>query len=54
MRHSDDPDGFSSLYPLPQHSYGEQGPKSQQKAYDLLVQAESGMCAVTGMALVSK
>lgn len=28
--------------------YGRQGPYAQMKAYDLLVQAESGLCAVTG------
>lgn len=28
--------------------YGRDGPYSQQKAYDLLVQAESGLCAVNG------
>ena len=28
--------------------YGRDGPYAQQKAYDLLVQAESGLCAVNG------
>ena len=28
--------------------YGEEGPYSTMKAYDLLVQAESGLCSVTG------
>ena len=28
--------------------YGESGPYSDRKAYDLLVQAESGLCAITG------
>ncbi len=28
--------------------YGRKGPYAQQKAYDLLVQAESGLCAVNG------
>ena len=28
--------------------YGESGPAAQKKAYDFLVQAESGICAVTG------
>jgi crotonobetainyl-CoA:carnitine CoA-transferase CaiB-like acyl-CoA transferase len=28
--------------------YGEQGAYSQMKAYDMLVQAESGMCSITG------
>jgi itaconate CoA-transferase len=28
--------------------YGDSGPYAQRKAYDLLIQAESGLCAVTG------
>jgi itaconate CoA-transferase len=28
--------------------YGEQGPLAARKAYDLLIQAESGLCSVTG------
>jgi len=28
--------------------FGEEGPYAQRKSYDLLVQAESGLCAVTG------
>jgi crotonobetainyl-CoA:carnitine CoA-transferase CaiB-like acyl-CoA transferase len=28
--------------------YGEEGPYAQMKAYDLLVQAEAGLCSVTG------
>lgn len=28
--------------------YGDQGPMADRKAYDLLVQAESGLCAITG------
>ncbi len=28
--------------------YGEQGPFAHRKAYDLLVQAESGLCSITG------
>lgn len=28
--------------------YGEHGPLSDRKAYDLLIQAESGLCSVTG------
>lgn len=28
--------------------YGEEGPYADMKAYDLLVQAESGLCAITG------
>ena len=30
--------------------YGEDGPRRDQKAYDLLVQAESGLCAINGTA----
>jgi formyl-CoA transferase len=30
--------------------YGRSGPAAQKKAYDFLVQAESGLCAVTGSA----
>ncbi|SCA57522.1 conserved hypothetical protein [Candidatus Terasakiella magnetica] len=29
--------------------YGEEGPASQMKAYDLLVQAETGLCSLTGV-----
>ena len=28
--------------------YGEDGPMAERKAYDLLVQAESGLCSITG------
>ncbi|TIU01762.1 MAG: CoA transferase, partial [Mesorhizobium sp.] len=28
--------------------FGEKGPFSHLKAYDLIVQAESGLCAITG------
>lgn len=28
--------------------YGSDGPRAQQKAYDLLIQAESGLCAING------
>ncbi|WP_026380446.1 CaiB/BaiF CoA transferase family protein [Afifella pfennigii] len=28
--------------------YGEAGPMAQRKAYDLLIQAESGLCSITG------
>lgn len=28
--------------------YGEDGPYREQKAYDLLIQAESGLCSITG------
>ena len=30
--------------------YGENGPYAHQKAYDLLIQAESGLCAINGTA----
>jgi itaconate CoA-transferase len=30
--------------------FGDEGPYAQRKSYDLLVQAESGLCAVTGRA----
>lgn len=30
--------------------YGETGPRKDQKAYDLLIQAESGLCAINGTA----
>lgn len=29
--------------------YGNEGPRSTQKAYDLLIQAETGLCAVNGV-----
>lgn len=29
--------------------YGEEGPYREQKAYDLLIQAESGLCSITGV-----
>ena len=29
--------------------YGERGPYREQKAYDLLIQAESGLCAINGV-----
>ncbi len=29
--------------------YGEEGPYKNQKAYDLLIQAESGLCSITGI-----
>src|SRR5690606_18851736 len=28
--------------------YGEEGPMAERKAYDLLIQAESGLCSITG------
>ncbi|WP_321334106.1 CaiB/BaiF CoA-transferase family protein [Breoghania sp.] len=30
--------------------YGDQGPLADRKAYDLLIQAESGLCSITGTA----
>lgn len=29
--------------------YGREGPRSEQKAYDLLIQAETGLCAINGI-----
>jgi crotonobetainyl-CoA:carnitine CoA-transferase CaiB-like acyl-CoA transferase len=39
---------FPQLVTLDMSGYGEEGPKKDLKAYDLLVQAETGMCGVTG------
>ena len=39
-----------SLITVDISGYGEDGPLSEMKAYDLLVQAESGLCSVTGTA----
>ena len=36
------------MIPVEIDGYGPGGPLSQKRAYDLLVQAESGSCAVTG------
>ena len=30
------------------NGYGESGPMAERKAYDLLIQAESGLCSITG------
>ena len=30
------------------HRYGDEGPMSDYKAYDLLVCAEAGLCSITG------
>lgn len=37
-----------SLITVDISGYGEEGPLAEMKAYDLLVQAESGLCSVTG------
>lgn len=39
---------FPRLISLSISGYGEAGPMAERKAYDLLVQAESGLCSVTG------
>lgn len=39
---------FPRLIALSISGYGEAGPMAERKAYDLLVQAESGLCSVTG------
>jgi len=39
-----------SLINLQISGYGTQGPAAEMKAYDFLVQAEAGLCAVTGTA----
>jgi crotonobetainyl-CoA:carnitine CoA-transferase CaiB-like acyl-CoA transferase len=41
---------FPQLITMDMSGYGTVGEKSQLKAYDLLVQAEAGMCEVTGTA----
>jgi itaconate CoA-transferase len=47
-----DPDQLAARHPhlvaLEISGYGTGGPLSQKRAYDLLVQAESGVCAITG------
>jgi itaconate CoA-transferase len=49
-----DYDGLSDTYPhlivADISGYGEDGPYSDKKAYDLLIQAESGLLSVTGTA----
>ncbi len=39
---------YSRLITCDISGYGEKGAYSQMKAYDMLVQAESGMCSITG------
>ena len=39
---------FPTLIVCSISGYGEVGPYREQKAYDLLVQAESGLCSITG------
>lgn len=41
---------YPNLIPVEIDGYGPGGPLSHKRAYDLLVQAESGACAVTGQA----
>lgn len=41
---------FPSLIVCSITGYGQTGPYSQQKAYDLLVQAETGLCEINGTA----
>jgi len=45
---SDLRDSHPSLITCSISGYGEEGPRADQKAYDLLVQAESGLCAING------
>jgi crotonobetainyl-CoA:carnitine CoA-transferase CaiB-like acyl-CoA transferase len=39
---------YPSLISCTISGYGDEGPYAQRKAYDLLIQAESGLCSVTG------
>ncbi|MFV2092094.1 MAG: CaiB/BaiF CoA transferase family protein [Hyphomicrobiales bacterium] len=39
---------FPELITCSISGYGETGPRRDQKAYDLLIQAESGLCAING------
>lgn len=40
---------FPSLIVCSISGYGESGPYRNQKAYDLLIQAETGLCSITGI-----
>ncbi len=48
-----DPDELRQRYPsliiCSISGYGETGPYQNQKAYDLLIQAETGLCSITGV-----
>lgn len=39
---------FPRLIAVSISGYGEKGPMAERKAYDLLIQADSGMCSITG------
>lgn len=41
-------ENFPSLVNCSITGYGEDGPMADRKAYDLLIQAESGLCSITG------
>ncbi|TNF18161.1 MAG: CoA transferase [Rhodobacteraceae bacterium] len=41
-------DAYPRLISCSISGYGEEGPLSDRKAYDLLIQAESGLCSITG------
>ncbi len=41
---------YPSLISCSISGYGDEGPMAQRKAYDLLIQAEFGLCSVTGAA----
>lgn len=42
-------DAYPELIICSISGYGEDGPYKNQKAYDLLIQAESGLCSITGI-----
>src|SRR4029450_3200075 len=39
---------YPPLIPCPITGYGDEGPYAHRKAYDLLIQAESGLASITG------